>query len=357
MRVLHLASFNRWTGAAAPALAEVEALRKYGTDAHFAYVGGFRMEERLRGLPFAHPLIAKMQNPLTFFRSVAALLSLVRRERIEEVHAHLTWDHTLAVQMRRKLPSLRVFRTFHSRRTLRRDPFTAYLLRHTVRVCVVNKVFLDHPLMTGRNPLFTPPPVNTELFKPSGVNARSSLSLDPATPVLGVIGKVAPERGFEEAIQTFAIIAASHPEARLIIIGSGPYRPALQRLIGSLGVESKVTWAGYQSSDLPEYLRALNVLLVPRTGSDEGHRAVIEALACGVPAACYPLPGLDALVGSLASRLVSPRATVPALASTALALLAARDPSLAQECVSAVLSAGYESTARRLEKLYAEASQ
>src|SRR6185369_2565161 len=38
MKVLHLAAGNRWTGAAAPAFAEVEALRMAGADAHYAYV-------------------------------------------------------------------------------------------------------------------------------------------------------------------------------------------------------------------------------------------------------------------------------------------------------------------------------
>ena len=40
MKILHLASFDRWTGAAAPAFSEVEALRRAGVDAHYGYVGG-----------------------------------------------------------------------------------------------------------------------------------------------------------------------------------------------------------------------------------------------------------------------------------------------------------------------------
>ena len=44
MRVLHLAAGNRWTGAAAPAFAEVVALREAGVDAHYAFVGGYKLE-------------------------------------------------------------------------------------------------------------------------------------------------------------------------------------------------------------------------------------------------------------------------------------------------------------------------
>jgi len=41
VKILHLASANRWTGAAAPAFAEVEALRAAGVEAHYGYVGGY----------------------------------------------------------------------------------------------------------------------------------------------------------------------------------------------------------------------------------------------------------------------------------------------------------------------------
>ena len=60
MKILHLASGNRWTGAAAPAFAEVEALRAAGVDAHFAYVGGYKLETKLAGHSFAHPIIGRV---------------------------------------------------------------------------------------------------------------------------------------------------------------------------------------------------------------------------------------------------------------------------------------------------------
>src|ERR1700742_2849740 len=47
VNVLHLAAGNRWTGAAAPAFAEVEALRAAGVEAHYAYVGGYKLEQKL----------------------------------------------------------------------------------------------------------------------------------------------------------------------------------------------------------------------------------------------------------------------------------------------------------------------
>src|SRR5688500_20353392 len=82
MRILHLASGNRWTGAAAPAFAEVEALRAAGVDAHYAYVGGYKLQAKIGHHDFAHPLIEKAQNPRSFFRSVEAIDRLVDRQSV-----------------------------------------------------------------------------------------------------------------------------------------------------------------------------------------------------------------------------------------------------------------------------------
>src|SRR6266849_2184251 len=120
MKVLHLAAGNRWTGAAAPAFAEVEALREAGVDAHYAYVGGYKLQAKIGHYDFTHPIIAKVQNPLAFLRSSRALEALFRAHSFDVVHAHLTYDHWLArVALRDKRAQL--VRTFHARRVLRSD--------------------------------------------------------------------------------------------------------------------------------------------------------------------------------------------------------------------------------------------
>jgi hypothetical protein len=55
-----------------------------------------------------------------------------------------------------------------------------------------------------------------------------------------------------------------------------------------------VIWAGYHEDDLAEHYRASDLLLFTARGSDEGHRAVLEAMACGIPVATYPIEGIDA---------------------------------------------------------------
>src|SRR5437016_12569644 len=202
MKVLHLASANRWTGAAAPAFAETEALRNAGVDAHYAYVGGYKLEAKLARVGFAHPVIARAQNPRAFLRSLEAIQRLLDHHRFDVIHAHLTYDHWLARFAARDQEGVRVARTFHSRRVIRSDPFTRSLIARSDALFVINATFVDAPSIRGRRPPFTPPPLDSRQFTPEGPNVRARYAVAPDAPLLTAIGKLAPRRGFEEVLET-----------------------------------------------------------------------------------------------------------------------------------------------------------
>lgn len=332
MRILHLAAGNRWTGAAAPAFAEVEALRAAGHDAHYAYVGGYKLQAKIGHHDFTHPIIAKAQNPVSFVRSIRAIDRLVHLHGFDVLHAHLTYDHWLARLVARDHPSLRLARTFHSRRVLRNDPLSRSLLGATPLRFVVNRTF-GLPRAT-----FTPPPVDHRQFHPHGPRIAAD------GPLVTVIGKLSAGRGFEEAIHTFAALRTRVP-CRLMIIGHGEHRPTLEALVRSLDLVPHVLFAGYHEDDLAQHYRAANVLLFTARGSDEGHRAVLEAMACGIPVATMPIEGVDALVPR---DWIAAAATPEALAEVAASLLAHRPEGVYERS----LEFGYEGAARRLLQAY-----
>jgi glycosyltransferase involved in cell wall biosynthesis len=313
MKILHLAAGNRWTGAAAPAFAEVVALREAGIDAHYAYVGGYKLQAKLARHDFAHPIIEKAQNPISFSRSIRAIDRLVTAHGFDFIHAHLTYDHWLARFVARGRRGVRLARTFHSRRTLRNEPLTRSLIANTSAIFVINEELLNARLLRSTAAVFAPPPLDTAQFSLDGANVRGAYGLSSGAPLVVAIGKLSKNRGFEAVLQTFAIVQKTVVNARLMIIGHGEHRGALEALARSLGID--VIWAGYHEDDLAEHYRAADVLLFTAAGSDEGHRAVIEAMGCGVAPATYPIEGMSAILGELAPRH---RATVPDPAELAM---------------------------------------
>ncbi|HWS72420.1 MAG TPA: glycosyltransferase [Thermoanaerobaculia bacterium] len=349
MKILHLAAGNRWTGAAAPAFAEVEALRAAGVDAHYAYVGGYKLEAKIGRCDFAHPLIEKSQNPLAFRRSLSAIERMVDRHGFDYLHAHLTYDHWLA-RFAARAHGIKLARTFHAKRVLRSDPFTGSLIRASALLCTVNDTF--NPLLAkrGRHGVFTPPPLDLRQFRRDGPNVRAQYRFTPETKVVTAIGKLSKGRGFEEALETFALLRNDVANAKLMIIGHGEHRPALEQKSHALGIEQEVVWAGYHEDDLAEHYRASNALLFTARGSDEGHRAVLEAMACGVPPATMPIPGMHAILGPLGTQLIAYKPEPRALAARAAHALAV--DTLPAQVERRSFEFGYDRAAARLVEAY-----
>lgn len=291
----------------------MEALRQAGVDAHYAYVGGYKLEAKIGRHGFTHPIIAKAQNPFSFVTSAEAIGRLIAHHGFDIVHAHLTYDHWLARFATRGFKT-RIARTFHSRRVIRSDPFTKSLLARTDLIGVVNNALRETPPIGHRAPLFTPPPLDSDQFQPGGPDVRSRYGIASDTLLIAAIGKLSKDRGFEVVLQTFAVIRQRTPNARLMIIGHGEHRPALESLARDLGVAEEVLWAGYHEDALADHYRASDFLLFTAKGSDEGHRAVIEAMACGTVPITAPLPGMEAVVGELP--VIAAAGTAEALATT-----------------------------------------
>jgi len=343
LRILHLAAGNRWTGAAAPAFAEVEALRAAGIDAHYAYVGRYKLEKKIGHLDFAHACIEKSQNPLAFARSVDALSAL---GNFDVIHAHLTYDHLLARFVAKRTGAL-VARTFHARRAIRNDPFTRSLIRSTRALFAVNSTFE----VRGRDVVFTPPPLDHRQFTADGPNARALYDIDRDTPLITVIGKLSRGRGFETALRTFASIRVAEPRARMMIIGHGEHRPVLESLARDLDIAGDVIWAGYHEDDLAEHYRASDVLLFTARGSDEGHRAVLETMACGVTPVVAPIDGVHALLRGFEAECVAANGSPDAIAARAAEILP-RVRSLRETFVEHSRQFGYSVSAERLIRAY-----
>ncbi|EHL96353.1 glycosyltransferase, group 1 family protein [Acetobacteraceae bacterium AT-5844] len=162
--------------------------------------------------------------------------------------------------------------------------------------------------------------VNLDLFRPpeSRADARTALGLGEAKVLLSV-GHLIERKGHHKVIQALAKL----PACRLLIVGEGPERHALQALARSLGVEDRVHLEGAQPhTRLPLYYGAADVLVL--ASSREGWANVLlEAMACGTPVVTTPAWGSREAVSRVEAGLVVDEATPEALAAAIDRLLAA----------------------------------
>jgi glycosyltransferase involved in cell wall biosynthesis len=97
-------------------------------------------------------------------------------------------------------------------------------------------------------------------------------------PIMACVGRLAIEKNLD------AFLALPVPGTKLVI-GDGPERPALAARY------PQVRFAGYRfGSELAALLSGSDVLVFPSL-TDTFGLVMIEALACGVPVAAFPVPG------------------------------------------------------------------
>lgn len=105
--------------------------------------------------------------------------------------------------------------------------------------------------------------------------------------VLGV-GSLTPRKDFFTLIDAFALLAKEDDELRLLILGEGPQRQALQRRIEDHGLSLRIELAGFQPNPFAYMSRAAVYVLSSNLEGLPG--SLIQALACGCPAVATDCP-------------------------------------------------------------------
>lgn len=135
------------------------------------------------------------------------------------------------------------------------------------------------------------PGIDTDHFAPTekSQELRSKLELNQKKVIVSV-GRLVHRKGQDILIQALPQVLKSHPSAHLLLIGEGPYRAYLEKLVLKYKVESAITFIGrIQYRDLPQYIGVGDIFVMPsrsRLGGleVEGLGIVyLEASSCGLP--------------------------------------------------------------------------
>jgi len=148
-----------------------------------------------------------------------------------------------------------------------------------------------------------PMPVDTSIFHPSvdSTELRRQWQIGEKDPVIVFIGTLFDFSGLDGFIHQFPQVLATSPQARLLIVGDGPQRPLLERIIDSLRLKDKVTITGFQPyATMPQYINLATVCISTFPNAiatrDIFPGKVIQYLACGKATVATPLLGIKTLV-------------------------------------------------------------
>lgn len=175
------------------------------------------------------------------------------------------------------------------------------LYRHT-RIVTLSESsrqeMIDHLGWSTRQVSVIPPGIDKR-FRPGGSKA--------VAPLVVAVGRLMPAKHFDDLIRDLAPLAKRFPGFRLVIVGEGPERAALESLIRAANASSFVTLPGRLTDDDLIALYQEAWLLTAASVAEGWGMTITEAAACGTPAVVTDIGGhRDAVVAGVTGELAAP---------------------------------------------------
>ena len=277
--------------------------------------------------------------PFFLGAEVAAMSRLVRKHNIDLVHAHWFLPQGLAAALGIRWTGVPLVVTGHggdifATRSRSRQAAARFAARKA-RQCTVNSSVMAEELrrLTGVAATIIPMGVDVARFpylppasrRPSGCRQQGLRIL--------FVGRMVEKKGARYLIEALPQVCDAIPQATLTLVGDGPERPALEKLVQQLGLGPRVQFTGsIPNEELRDYYAQADVFVAPSIKDREGDTealgvVILEAAASGTPIVATNVGGIPDIVINGQTGLLAGPANPGALAEGILRLH--NDPVLA----------------------------
>ena len=282
---------------------------------------GLRRLARLRGVAALRSCASVIKQLPTVLR----LVQVIRRGHYDMVHVNNTFTYQTPTLLAARLA--RVLVIAHVRNPVPEGPGVRFFARRANCLVSVAEVHSENlRKMDGALRVVTCHDAveRVAVYEPSAQALRRSLVNDGEV-LVGSLGRLDPQKGFEFLIQAAARVVKEAPNVRFAIAGEGAQRKQLEELINALGLQKHFRLIGFRA-DSADFLAALDIFAV--SSSWEGlPLALIEAMQLSKPAVATVVGGIPEVIHDHVNGLLVPPQDAGKLAAAILELV--RDPKLA----------------------------
>lgn len=238
-----------------------------------------------------------------------------------------TWLTALACATLRKASP--IVRTRHVSTPVNTGAATRWLYQRATRYIVTAGEALRQQLIrdNGFDPeRITSVPTGIDLarYTPRDrIEARRVLGIDSGRHYLGIVATLRNWKGHVYLLEAYAQLAPTYPDWDLMVVGDGPQRHNLEKLVIQLGLENRVRMVGNRN-DVEIWLNALDLFVLPPYGEEGVSQSVMQAMASGLPVVATTVGAMAEAVQHEQTGLLVPARDAEAL-RTALARLMGND--------------------------------
>ncbi len=287
LSVLQVATgFPSWGGTELHILNLSEQLRLRGYDVTVACRPGRWVEERATamGLPIV-PIRVMNQHD---WQDFGVLRQFLREHKTDVVHVHWSSDivvpgyaalreHIPVRIMSRHMPypfKSRVGSWLYSRFLYTR----LVTVSNSVRETLIKASVPAHKIEVIHHG------TNVEAFAKITEDrrgVRAALDIPEDSVAVGIVGRIAPEKGHAVLLEAFGKVHARYPLS-LVIVGNGPDEELIRATAANMGLTDKVFFTGFRD-DVNNVINALDVVTVPSTWNEPCSAVVQQGMALSKP--------------------------------------------------------------------------
>lgn len=152
---------------------------------------------------------------------------------------------------------------------------------------------------------------------PERAEAKKSLGVAPTAFVIGLVGRLSPEKGHADLFRAVPELRKTIPNLQVWILGEGQEKESLVRLAGTLGIADAVQFHGFKKEIVP-WIQGMDILVQP-SHTEGMPNSVLEAMALGTPVIASEVGGLPEMLTSGVEGTLVPPADSEALRSSIIA--------------------------------------
>ncbi len=304
------------------------------------------------------PLISIPDRGPWDWRVVSGLVAACKRERVDIWHGHDYKTNALGLLLKRFWP-MRLVTTVHgwvhhTARTpmyYRVDKFC--LPRYEKVICVSDDLVAEcvRAGVPAKKCVLLENAIDTQEYTRhlAPDQAKAKLGLPEERFVVGAVGRLEPEKGFDILIRATADLVQRGLDVGLLIVGEGGDRPRLEAIVGELGLRDRVKLPGWQSDVRTSY-EAMDAFAL--SSYREGlPNVLLEAMALEVPCVATRINGIPRLIQDGRNGLLVPPGDAPSLTNALFAMLTNADlRNVCRQAARRTIDAGYSFPAR-MQKL------
>jgi glycosyltransferase involved in cell wall biosynthesis len=263
------------------------------------------------------------------WRVITRLLEICRKENVSIWHGHDYKSNAIGLLLQRFWP-MRLVTTVHgwvkqTHRTPLYYSVDRFCLRHYERVLCVSEDLRERCLKCGvpeDHCLLIDNAIDIQQYVRSLTPkvAKQRLGVPPDRLLVGAVGRLSEEKGFDLLIQAVDQLITSGLDLELLIAGDGDRQAELESLIQRLGRKDRIRLLGYQTDLIPFY-QAMDIFTL--SSLREGlPNVLLEAMAMGIPVVSTKVAGIPRLVTDGESGLLVEPGSIKALADAITRLAA-----------------------------------